>query len=136
MGALFLKDKNKNYQNENVTIYLFRGETCPYCENALNYFKSTIDNYPNINVISYEVWNNKENAQLKNAIIKELNIPKTSVPLFVIGDYYKIGFSDNGQKLIDKALEEINNENYQDVVANIIKENNFNLTPEKITSNS
>lgn len=126
---------NEASEEKRVTVYLFRGEGCPHCEHAIEFFQSIIDDYPYLDIISYEVWDNKNNEELMNAVSEELGIEVSiSVPLIVIGNNYaRRGFSDNTGNLIIQEIENAyQNDNYEDVVEKILDNNNFNVTDEII----
>ena len=79
-----------------TTIYLFRGEGCPHCEEALEWFDSldtkTKDKYE---LIQYETWHDKDNAELMKKVAKAMgeNTSNLGVPYIVIGDKTFIGFA-------------------------------------------
>lgn len=117
---------NSEYEEKQVTVYLFRGKGCHFCENAIEFLKSIINNYPYLEIKTYEVWYNEENKELMNLVSQELNIEiKSSVPLIIIGsEYAKRGFSNNLAKDIKKEIENsYNNSEYQDIVEQILNEN-------------
>ena len=118
-----------------VTIYLFRGNGCPHCEHAMEFLESIADDYPYLEIISYEVWYNKENQELLEAVSNELGIEfSTSVPFIIIGnEYQKRGFSDGMEDGIIKEIESsYQNENYEDIVKKVLENNNLNVTAEII----
>ena len=118
-----------------VTVYLFRGETCHFCENAIDFFEEIADDYPYLEIKAYEVWKNEQNRELMDAVATELNLEVSpSVPLIIIGETYaRRGFSENVGQLIKEEIEKAySNEDYTDVVENILNENNFDVTVEQI----
>ena len=81
--------------DKQATIYLFRGQGCSHCLDLLNYLNSILDEYGNkFKLVSYEVWNNTDNADLEEKVAELLNadVQKGSVPFLIIGDQYFIGF--------------------------------------------
>lgn len=113
-----------------VKIYIFRGEGCGHCYDALTYFNENIKDYEDyIEVITYEVYNSKNNSSLMTLIGEELGVSTKGVPLIIIGDNYsKSGFgSSTGEVLVKKALEEYQNDDYVDLVAQVIKDNNLSV---------
>ena len=124
-----------NSSKNTVTIYLFRGEGCHFCENAIEFFEGITDEYAYLDVKAYEVWRNTENRKLMNAVANELDIKvSTSVPLIIIGDEYaERGFSERRGEMIIEELENAHHSNsYTDIVEKVLKENNFNVTVEEI----
>lgn len=129
-----LKDENISYDLSNysygenkVNIYLFRGSGCSHCRDFLEFVSTTLikDYSDYFNLVSYEVWYNKENDNLKTLVMQHFNVTKSGVPFIVIGDKYYIGFgSSRGQDIIDTLMEEYNKSERIDVVKNIIDEQN------------
>lgn len=102
----------------NITLYLFRGEGCPHCEAAIEYLDSIKKEYPMMEVVTYEVFNDHENAQLWNDVKKTLNSDSKGVPFIVIGERFLTGFAEYRKADIKAALEYYRNhpEEYKDVV--------------------
>ena len=47
---------------EPVNVYLFYGDGCPHCENAMKFFSSIEEEYGDkFNLIKYETWNDRRN---------------------------------------------------------------------------
>ena len=115
-----------NNPEKQVTLYLFRGEGCHFCENAIEFLKSIVNNYPYLEIKALEVWNNKENKELMDLVSQKLDIEiKSSVPLIIIGeDYAKRGFADGMIDGIKKEIElSYNNSKYQDIIKQVLNEN-------------
>lgn len=112
---------------EVITIYLFRGETCHYCEEALDYINENQDLIPdNVEIVTYEVWNNSNNATLMDQVADNLEIDKTSnygTPLFIVGSKYSKGYgSDTWETLFSYATSYLEDGEYEDVVAATIRD--------------
>lgn len=119
-------NSNSDSEKKQVTLYLFRGKGCHFCENAIEFLKSITNDYPYLEIKSYEVWNNKENKGLMDLVSQKLDIEiKSSVPLIIIGDdYAKRGFADGMTEGIIKEIEvSYNNSEYQDIVKQVLSEN-------------
>jgi len=117
---------NENTQNENtdskVIIYLFHGATCPACQNALkniNEHKNTT--LKNIEFRTFEIWNNSDNSKLMKLVANKLNVEARYIPYFIIGSYSKDGY--NEETLLKEYKVALDNKNYKDIVAQVIKEN-------------
>lgn len=112
---------NINTSKENiVTIYIFRGEGCPHCEHAIEYFKENVKN-KNIQVKAYETWYNDNNSKLMNFVADKLKADVTGVPFIVIGDYYKVGFGD-GEELLKEATKRVKDKDFKNVVETVLEE--------------
>ena len=131
-----LNNNSSTSTSENtVTVYLFRGEGCHFCENAIEFFEGITEDYSYLDVKAYEVWRNTENRELMDAVANELGIEvSASVPLIIVGDEYaERGFSERrGEMIIEEIENAHNNESYIDVIEKVLNENDFNVTVEEI----
>lgn len=123
--------------SKEVIIYLFRGSTCGHCEEALDYMSKHKDKFPeNVKLVTYEVWENKENASLKAKVEETLNTPekrRENVPFFVVGSEYVYGYgASTFNELINYAIEYQKDESYVDVVERTISENNLKVTKQTL----
>lgn len=89
---LLLIPSSIDAKEKQINMYLFYGKTCPHCKELDKYLDKYLDNKDNINLYTYEVWNNKENNVHFNNITKLLNADNTAVPFLVIGDSSFVGF--------------------------------------------
>ena len=124
-----------NNSENTVTVYLFRGEGCHFCENAIEFFEGITEDYSYLDVKAYEVWRNTKNRELMDAVANELGIEvSASVPLIIVGDEYaERGFSERrGEMIIEEIENAHNNESYIDVIEKVLNENDFNVTVEEI----
>lgn len=104
---LFIVPNVYAYEDE-VKVYLFKGETCGFCALAEEYFNELEDSYGEyFKLKKYEVWYNENNAELMEDVADYLNTEVEGVPFIVIGDEYFNGFNDYiGRKMLDKILSE------------------------------
>lgn len=112
--------------NKKVTLYLFRGLGCPHCEDAIEFLESIIDDYPYLEVQTLEVWHNKNNKELMDAVSENLDIEvSSSVPLIIIGDEYaRRGFADGMENTIKNQIEKAyQSALYKDIVAEVLENN-------------
>lgn len=80
-------------KNKEVNVYIFRGEGCGFCANAMSFFESIEKDYGQyFNLVEYEVWNNQENAALMEQFAEYLNEEVTGVPFIVVGEKTYPGF--------------------------------------------
>lgn len=99
--------------SKEVRIYMFRGEGCPHCEEAIEWLDSIEKEYGSkFQLISYEVWNNSDNNEFMNQVAKVRGESPSGVPYIIIGDKTWYGF-DEGYK--SEMLDEIEAEYKQDV---------------------
>ena len=89
-------------QAEAPTVTLFHGEECPHCQAERKFLGELKKEMPDLKVVEYEVWHNKENRELFLKTADELGIKSLAVPLTIIGDDYIIGFDkpeNSGEKI-------------------------------------
>ena len=51
-------------QEKTITAHFFYGETCPHCKKAEAFLDGLKEKYPNLQIIEYEVFGSKKNAEL------------------------------------------------------------------------
>ena len=107
--------------DKQATVYLFRGQGCSHCLDLLNYLNSILGEYGDkFKLVSYEVWNNTDNADLEEQVAELLNadVQKGSVPFLIIGDQYYIGFKDDYGEDIKEDIDDLyKSEERYDVVS-------------------
>ena len=114
-------------ESKKINVYLFRGEGCPHCEEAIEWFENELskdEKYSEYyNLVQYEVWYDESNSDLMDSVSKELGTNASGVPFIVIGDMYFSGFSaSTTPDQIKVAIEnQYEKEDYQDVVAAVKK---------------
>ena len=120
--------------SDKVTVYIFRGSTCNHCEDALNYINNHKDELnENVEIITYEVFENANNSRLQDAVAKKLGVDTTAqdygVPFIVIGEKYIKGYGGAAtfNKMMNMAEDYLDDEDYKDVVKENIKELNINV---------
>ena len=135
------------YADSKVNVYLFRGEGCPHCEEAIEWFDGELSKDEEYSgkyeLVKYEVWYDETNQELMKSVADELGTEASGVPFIVIGDKYFSGFSaESSPEQIKNAIKEAyNNEDYQDVVKAVKagksidkKEENVSILPIVIVS--
>lgn len=94
---------NYKESNDQVIIYLFRGNGCGFCRNFLTFLNSIVDEYGKyFRVVSFEVWGDSNNAALKEEVSTFLNYRSEGVPYIVIGDQVFPGYNNS----FDDAIKE------------------------------
>ena len=126
--------KPKVTDHEKINIYIFRGSGCSHCYEALEYLYGLNGEYDDyINIVIYEVWYDKANAALVQAVASKLGDKFQGVPYIVIGEKKFAGFGEGyGEAMIKTALEYYQSSNYKDVVASVIKSGDYGETSETL----
>jgi len=91
--------------NGRVVVYLFRGEGCSHCSEAEEWLDSIKDEYGNMFIVKdYEVWYNKDNAELMENVADSRGEDVRGVPYIIIGKKSWNGFTSLYE---DEMLSEI-----------------------------
>ncbi len=94
-----------NEESKEVNLYLFRGEGCPHCQEAEEWFQSIEEEYGHMfNVIDYETWYNEDNAQLMQDVAETRGEEASGVPYIIIGNKSWNGFAESYE---EEILEQI-----------------------------
>ncbi len=100
--------ENKDYaeNNKQATIYLFRGQGCGYCKRFLTFLNSISKEYGDkFKLVSFEVWNDKENNALLEEVSKFTGEAAGGVPYIVIGEKVFGGYIDSWDDQIKAAID-------------------------------
>lgn len=92
---VFLTTKPIFAQENNVNLYIFYSMTCPHCERELDFLEKIGDEYPNLNVVKFNVSDNKDNILLFQQIGNELKLESAAIPMTFIGNDYFLGYYDD-----------------------------------------
>lgn len=94
------------FDGEKINIYLFWGDGCPHCEELFIYLNSLKKEYGKYyNLYTLEVWNNEENNVLMNHLADKLEEPATGVPYLIIGSKAFVGYVEEDNSAIKKAIK-------------------------------
>lgn len=88
-----------------VTIHFFWGNTCPHCAKAKPFLEDLVKRYPQVELKSYEVYDNQANRVLFNQMAADYGVEVTGVPAFFIGDQYLVGFNEERQQQIEEIVK-------------------------------
>ncbi len=93
--VLLLAGANQAAAAEKTVIYFFWGEGCPHCAEEKPFLEEMESKYPELEVKSFETWNNQENQKLFEEMAAGYGIEARGVPTTFIGDYEPIvGYAD------------------------------------------
>lgn len=118
--AVLLIPFNTFAEENEIRLYLFHSETCPHCKEEIEYLDTIKDDYPNLDIVKYEVSDNEMNYNFYNKVIKETKINTGgSVPFTIIGTDYYVGFSKDIKNKIKKSLDKFSTGEYVDIISKI-----------------
>lgn len=103
-------------QNTKVVTEFFWAEGCPHCAKEKIFLNKLQTKYPNLEIKSYEISQNLNNALLLQQRGQDLNADVSGVPFTIIGQMYISGFGD--EATTGRQIETLVN---QAMVANIQK---------------
>ncbi len=90
--------------SSNVTIYFFWGEGCPHCAHEKPFLEQLEQEYPEVEVKSYETWYNTENAKLFSDMAEAFGTTARGVPTTFIDDKVWVGYTDSiGEEIEEKV---------------------------------
>ena len=93
--CLFLLVQSTSAEAFPVNAYFFYGDGCPHCGVEKEFLHDVLqDEYPNLTIYEYEIYNNRENALLLQNIAKQLELKVEGVPFLIIGDESFVGWSN------------------------------------------
>ena len=125
-------------EKDKINVYLFRGEGCPHCAEAEEWFDTLKDDeeYSKYYIlVDYEVWYDEDNAKLMDKVAEKLGTEANGVPFLVIGDKYYSGFAESMVDQIKTSIKEAyENEEYVDVVKGVKEGTYKTKTEEKQSS--
>ena len=93
-----------------VNVYLFRGSSCGHCFDAVEFFAGIAKDYQDkFNLVSYEVWGNKDNSELMEQVAKKLGDDVGGVPYIIVGKKSWNGYTDSyGEEIKTEIDKQIN----------------------------
>lgn len=94
--------------DDQITIYMFRGNGCSFCKGFLNYLNSIVPEYGKyFKVVSYEVWGDQANSELMGEVSTFFGQKATGVPYIIIGDQVFGGYSNRYDEAIKAAIKNL-----------------------------
>ncbi len=113
--------------NERVKVYVFRGEGCSHCAEALAWFESVQQEEGKYyELVTFEVWNDEANKAQMEKVAKYFGENADGVPYIIVGKKTWHGFASSySSEILDAIHSEYqkNTESRFDVIEDL-KENN------------
>ena len=98
---------NVKVEKDKINLYLFHSEDCAHCAEERKWLDSIEDEYKDyLNIYMYEVTYDKDNRELMNKVIKELDINSSNVPLTIIGNEHFTGYSVATGSRIENTIKD------------------------------
>ena len=104
--------------DEQVIIYLFRGNGCQFCRSFLEFLNSIVDEYGKyFKVESYEVWNNDDNKSLLKDVATHLGYTNYGIPFIIIGEQvFTVYNSTRDEEIINAIIKQYEKNDRYDVL--------------------
>ncbi|RLC38269.1 hypothetical protein DRH27_02695, partial [Candidatus Falkowbacteria bacterium] len=77
---------------DSINLYFFYGDGCPHCAKEEEFLARLENNYQNLNIYNFEIYNNSENREKYSKVAKEMNINTSGVPLLIVGEKHFVGY--------------------------------------------
>ena len=90
---------------DKINLYFFYGDGCSHCAKEEKFLNKLEEERGDIKIFRYEVWYNRDNAQLLSSVGKELGLDTSGVPLLVIGNKSVAGYYSD--KTTGEKIKEI-----------------------------
>ncbi|MCA0927945.1 hypothetical protein [Ruegeria profundi] len=105
---------------QEVTVYVFWQEGCPYCSKAITAITEMAETDPELVVERIELGASTEGNTLFQTAIDTLGVKRPAVPLVVVGSMYQLGYaagrSENGYL---RMIEACRSERCPDIIAKL-----------------
>ncbi len=116
---------NYSENDDQITIYMFRGRGCGFCQRFLTFMNSITEEYGKyFKMVTFEVWYDDENEKLFDEVSEFLDQPAGGVPYIIIGDKVFDGYTSSYDEDIKSAIQNLYNtkkENRYDVFTEMEK---------------
>ena len=101
-------EESEDGKSKEVNVYFFRGDGCPHCAEAEDFFDSIEDEYGDLfEIKDYETWYDSSNAALLEKVAEARGETVSGVPYILIGNKSWSGYSsDFNDEIIEKIKEE------------------------------
>ncbi len=110
LGTLFFSGIAYAETQNGVVMYFFWGEGCPHCAHEKPFLDQLEGKYPELEVKSYEVWYNQENAKLFSEMAETFGTNAKGVPTTFLGDEVWVGYADYmGEEIENRVIYCIEN---------------------------
>ena len=106
-----------------VTLHLFYRDGCPHCAEEKEFFKELKEEYPNLKIKMYEIWNDTNNAKIMDDVSSTLKENINGVPYTIIGTYSSLGFNEFTKNQLKDHIDICYKYGCTDLVSKVIENN-------------
>lgn len=97
---------NLVFAQNQVDLYFFYGEGCPHCAKARPYLQSLKNQYPQLRLYEYEVWQDAVNQELFQKMAQAYGQEPQGVPTVFIGDEVIVGYDESMEGQYIQAIQQ------------------------------
>jgi thiol-disulfide isomerase/thioredoxin len=98
-------DDTSSPVQKRFTVYFFWGDGCPHCADEKPFLESLQLRHPGMDIRSYEVWHDKQNAALLASMSRAYNNSISGVPMTFVDRKVFVGFTEQTGRLIASVAE-------------------------------
>ncbi len=109
-------------EDNEVTMYYFYGASCHNCAQMQLALDEITPNYPNLNIIKKEIYNDQKNRELFQQFSKAYDREMEGVPTIFIDDKVFIGYSKSIVEDIEEEIQKCSTEECIDPVTKLDEE--------------
>jgi thiol-disulfide isomerase/thioredoxin len=97
-------DAGSRPMKRQFTVYFFWGDGCPHCADEKPFLNELQQRHPGMDIRSYEVWHDKQNAALLANMSRAYDNRINGVPMTFVDQKVFVGFTERTGRLIASAV--------------------------------
>lgn len=86
IGNLYFLFTRFAFSKNQIELYFFYGQDCPYCAKMADILKEVQGQYPELKINALEVWYNPQSQKLLTALAESYKIKPEGVPVVFVGN--------------------------------------------------
>ena len=98
-------DTSTRSLNRRFTVYFFWGDGCPHCADEKPFLEALQQRHPDMDIRSYEVWHDKQNAALLAGMSRAYANSISGVPTTFVDQKAFVGFTEQTGRQIASVAE-------------------------------
>jgi len=99
------REKLTAHATSTIHVYFFWGRGCPHCEKGRQFLDHLKRRHPALEIKSYEVWYNRQNARLLAKLLLAHGERSSGVPVTFIHGQVFTGFNDQTRGLLENTIQ-------------------------------
>ncbi len=103
-----------------VRLYYFWGDGCPVCEQQDRFLDQLRDDFPELEIRRFEVWDDTENRQLLRDVAELRGFEARAVPVTLVADRYWVGFNAAVARQIRETVDRCAERTCPDPVSDVL----------------